>query len=365
MSKCTVLSVTTNRNPSTYDYYMDDQHIPQTDNQDYLGITINMKLSWQPHISEVQNKARKTPCLENTACGREHCMWQRTLHVAENTACGREHCMWQRTLHVAENTACDREHCMWQRTLHVAENTARGREHCMWQRTLHVAENTARGREHCTWQRTLHVAENTARGREHCTWQRTLHVTENTACGREHCTWQRTLHVAENTARGREHCTWQRTLHVAENTARDREHCMWQRTLRCLSDRCLSVLLAPGHPTARQTFRKLNKCSNPRLVLSLVTIGELKCHCANLMYNTLHARHCIRDANLFYKIHHGQVRISLPTLSQQTLTLVTPTSINSEHYQPPASSTSTHSLTQEADIVTADTHTSHPHEYKP
>ncbi|KAI0232331.1 hypothetical protein LSAT2_017330 [Lamellibrachia satsuma] len=33
--------------------------IPRPDNQDYLGITINMKLSWQPHIDKVQNKARK------------------------------------------------------------------------------------------------------------------------------------------------------------------------------------------------------------------------------------------------------------------------------------------------------------------
>ena len=60
VSKCAVLSVTTKRKPSAYDYYMDDQQIPRADNQDYLLTTINTKLSWQPHINKVQNKARKT-----------------------------------------------------------------------------------------------------------------------------------------------------------------------------------------------------------------------------------------------------------------------------------------------------------------
>ena len=71
MSKCTVLSVMTKRKPSTCDYYMDDQQIPRTDNQDYLRITINAKLSWLPHIIKVQKKARKTLGLI-----------KRTLHVA-------------------------------------------------------------------------------------------------------------------------------------------------------------------------------------------------------------------------------------------------------------------------------------------
>ena len=60
MSKCAVLSVTTKRNISTYNYFMGSQQIPGTDNQDYLGVTINTKLSWQPLINKVQNKASKT-----------------------------------------------------------------------------------------------------------------------------------------------------------------------------------------------------------------------------------------------------------------------------------------------------------------
>ena len=39
VSKCAVLSVTTKRKPSTYGYYMDDQQITRTDNQDCQGIT--------------------------------------------------------------------------------------------------------------------------------------------------------------------------------------------------------------------------------------------------------------------------------------------------------------------------------------
>ena len=60
VSQCAVLSVTTKRKPSTYDYFVDDQHIPRIDKQDYLGITINSKLSWQPHVNNVKNQIRNT-----------------------------------------------------------------------------------------------------------------------------------------------------------------------------------------------------------------------------------------------------------------------------------------------------------------
>ena len=126
MSKCAVLSVTIKRKPSTYDYYMDDQQIPRTANQDYLGITSNTKLSWQPHINKVQNRARKTLGLIK------------------------------------------------------------------------------------------------------------------------------------------------RTLHVAPPKVRTTTHEV------LVLNQCLSMLLAPGHPTPRHTFRKLNECSVPQLILSLVTIGKLK-----------------------------------------------------------------------------------------
>ena len=71
MSKCAVLSVTTKRHILSYNYFMGSQQIPRTDNQDYLGVTINTKLSWRPHINKVQNKASKTLGL-----------LKRTLHAA-------------------------------------------------------------------------------------------------------------------------------------------------------------------------------------------------------------------------------------------------------------------------------------------
>jgi len=60
MSKCAVLSITTNSKPSIYDYVMNGEKIPRTGNHDYLGVTINSKLSWKPHINKVQSKASRT-----------------------------------------------------------------------------------------------------------------------------------------------------------------------------------------------------------------------------------------------------------------------------------------------------------------
>ena len=63
-----LLSVTTKRNISAYDYFIGSQQIPRTDNQDYLGVTINSKLLWPPHINKVQNKTTWLT-QKNTACG--------------------------------------------------------------------------------------------------------------------------------------------------------------------------------------------------------------------------------------------------------------------------------------------------------
>ena len=63
-----VLSVTIKKNISAYDYFTGSQQIPRTDNQDFLGVTINNKLSWQPHINKVQNKTTWLT-QQNTACG--------------------------------------------------------------------------------------------------------------------------------------------------------------------------------------------------------------------------------------------------------------------------------------------------------
>jgi hypothetical protein len=60
VSKCAVLPITTKRKPSTNDYIMNGEKVSRTDNDDYLGVTINSKLSWKPHINKVQTKASRT-----------------------------------------------------------------------------------------------------------------------------------------------------------------------------------------------------------------------------------------------------------------------------------------------------------------
>ena len=71
VSKFSIFSGTTKRNISAYDYFTGSQQILRTDNQDYMGATINTKLSWQLHINKGQNKASKTLGL-----------LKRTLHAA-------------------------------------------------------------------------------------------------------------------------------------------------------------------------------------------------------------------------------------------------------------------------------------------
>ncbi len=39
---------------------MNGENVPRADNHDYLGVTINTRLSWKPHISKVHSKASRT-----------------------------------------------------------------------------------------------------------------------------------------------------------------------------------------------------------------------------------------------------------------------------------------------------------------
>ena len=71
ITKCAIVSVTTKKKPFIHDYLMDGQQIPRCENQDYLGVTINHKLSWKPHITKIKNKANRTLGLI-----------RRTLHAA-------------------------------------------------------------------------------------------------------------------------------------------------------------------------------------------------------------------------------------------------------------------------------------------
>ena len=73
----------------------------------------------------------------------------------------------------------------------------------------------------------------------------------------------------------------------------------------------------PGHPTPRQTFRKLNKCSILQLILSLVTIRELQMPlpCVLTSCGIHYTPDVASEMPLcFFKIHHILVCISLPTI---------------------------------------------------
>ena len=119
-------------------------------------------------------------------------------------------------------------------------------------------------------------------------------------------------------------------------TTLSEENCM-----RYSSDQCLIMLLAPGHPTPRQTFRKLNKCSVPQLVLSLVTIGELQVSLPCVLtscgiHYTLDVASEMPLCFITFTMDKF-ASVGLPSLSQQMLALDATTSINSEQNQPPAS----------------------------
>ena len=60
VAKCAILSITAKRKPQIYKYSMNAQEVPRADNHDYLGVTINNKLSWKPQISKVYSKASRT-----------------------------------------------------------------------------------------------------------------------------------------------------------------------------------------------------------------------------------------------------------------------------------------------------------------
>ena len=58
--KCAIMSITLKRSPSLYDYKMKQQIIPRVDHHDYLGVTINNKLTWDLHTKKITTKAQRT-----------------------------------------------------------------------------------------------------------------------------------------------------------------------------------------------------------------------------------------------------------------------------------------------------------------
>ena len=58
--KCQLLRVTKKKKQIITNYLIHGKNLTQTNNAKYLGVTINDKLSWNPHIDEVIKKSNKT-----------------------------------------------------------------------------------------------------------------------------------------------------------------------------------------------------------------------------------------------------------------------------------------------------------------
>ena len=57
--KCEVMRITNKRKTINASYSIHGQVLQMTDNAKYLGITIDSKISWRPHISNITKKATK------------------------------------------------------------------------------------------------------------------------------------------------------------------------------------------------------------------------------------------------------------------------------------------------------------------
>jgi hypothetical protein len=58
--KCNVIHVTNKRKPITHSYKLHDHILKVMENSKYLGVTINNKLNWTQHITNIKGKASRT-----------------------------------------------------------------------------------------------------------------------------------------------------------------------------------------------------------------------------------------------------------------------------------------------------------------
>ena len=59
ISKCKILQITTHHNKSTFTYKMSDIPLATVLEHNYFGIRLHHKLSWDPHINYICNKANR------------------------------------------------------------------------------------------------------------------------------------------------------------------------------------------------------------------------------------------------------------------------------------------------------------------
>jgi hypothetical protein len=70
LQKCKVIHVTNKRKPITHSYKLHDHILEVMENSKYLGVTINNKLNWIQHITNIKGKASRTLCfLQRNLCG--------------------------------------------------------------------------------------------------------------------------------------------------------------------------------------------------------------------------------------------------------------------------------------------------------
>ena len=60
VKKCAVLSITRKRSPRIFEYYLDNDTIPRTNDYKYLGLTVITDLRWNLHCQNIRRKAGRT-----------------------------------------------------------------------------------------------------------------------------------------------------------------------------------------------------------------------------------------------------------------------------------------------------------------
>ena len=60
INKCTILRFTRSTSPLTFNYQLNNQALSTADQHLYLGVLLDKKVSWSPHISHTASKATRT-----------------------------------------------------------------------------------------------------------------------------------------------------------------------------------------------------------------------------------------------------------------------------------------------------------------
>lgn len=67
--KCELLHIANKKYPVTCNYFIDSSPIKEVPHSKYLGIIIDNKLSWNPHIQHITTKATQVIVFYTRTCG--------------------------------------------------------------------------------------------------------------------------------------------------------------------------------------------------------------------------------------------------------------------------------------------------------